>query len=197
MLKVNEIFNSFQGEGVYAGTPATFLRLSGCNLNCSFCDTDFKDYEELSVSMVKNILVENMMKHNNKLLVITGGEPLLQQEELKELCLLMLKEDYQIQIETNGSLEHYPIKATYMISPKTDIKQVYDIWKYYPNIYFKFIIQNKRDLNLLNEIIDIDNHIYLQPEYSKAQEITNLILNTQLNFNYKISGQLHKYLGVE
>ena len=65
MLKVNEIFNSFQGEGVYAGTPATFLRLSGCNLNCSFCDTDFKNYDELTVSMVKNIIVETIPINKN------------------------------------------------------------------------------------------------------------------------------------
>ena len=77
-MKVNEIFDSFQGEGVYTGVPATFLRLSGCNLNCEFCDTDFDDYKEISVELVKEAILQHMKNHNTKLLVITGGEPLLQ-----------------------------------------------------------------------------------------------------------------------
>jgi 7-carboxy-7-deazaguanine synthase len=196
MLKVNEIFNSFQGEGHFVGCPATFLRLSGCNLNCSFCDTNHKKYDILDVNSVKEIVKEYMSNANNNLLVITGGEPLLQ-EEVNKLALELIKEDYIIQFETNGSIKHYPMKAHYVVSPKQNIKEVYDNWKFYSNVYFKFVIQKKEDLELLNKIIDIDKVIYLQPEYSNANEITNLILNTPLNFNYKISGQLHRYLGVD
>ena len=84
-MKVNEIFSSFQGEGVYTGVPATFLRLSDCNLNCSFCDTEFKDYKNLSVELVKESILQHMKNHNTHLLVVSGGEPLLQYDELKEL----------------------------------------------------------------------------------------------------------------
>lgn len=194
-MKVNEIFNSFQGEGIYTGVPATFLRLAGCNLNCDFCDTDFKEYDELSVNMVKNILIENMEKHKTNIVVITGGEPLLQYNEVKQL-IDELK--CKVQIETNGTIIKIPLNATYMISPKTDIEKIFLFYKNYDKAHFKFIIQNKKDLQQLNKLLqNYDEIVWLQPEYSKAQKITELILNTDLNFNYRISGQLHKYLGVE
>ena len=197
MLKVNEIFNSFQGEGVYAGTPATFLRLSGCNLNCSFCDTDFKDYDELTVSMVKNIIVENMEKYKTDILVITGGEPLLQYDEVNQLINQL---NYKVQVETNGTIIKVPLNATYMISPKKEIEKIFKFYKNYDKAYFKFIIQDNHDLQQINELIqeyDYNKEVYLQPVYQNAQEITKLILKKHLPFKYKISGQLHKYLGVE
>ena len=197
MLKVNNIFNSFQGEGVFTGTPATFLRLSDCNLNCDFCDTDFSENMLLSSNMVKNIIVENMEKYHTKLLVITGGEPLLQYNELKHLINQL---NYIIQIETNGLILKKPLNATYMISPKKDIEKIFTFYKNYDNIYFKFIIQNLNDLHQIEQLIekyDYTKTVYLQPEYSKANEITQVILNKKLSFNYKISGQLHKYMGVD
>lgn len=197
MLKVNEIFSSFQGEGVYVGTPATFLRLSGCNLNCSFCDTDFKKYEELSVSMVKSIIVEHMTKHKTNILIITGGEPLLQYDEVKQLINQL---NCKVQIETNGTIIKVPLNATYMISPKKNIEKIFQFYKNYDKAYFKFIIQNGFDLHQIKQLIqkyEYTKPVYLQPIYENAQEITQLILNKNLPFNYKISGQLHKYLGVE
>lgn len=197
MLKVNEIFSSFQGEGVYAGTPATFLRLSGCNLDCDFCDTDFNNYEKLPVSMVKNIIVENMEKHKTDILVITGGEPLLQYDEVNQLINQL---NYKVQVETNGTIIKVPLNATYMISPKKEIEKIFRFYKNYDKAYFKFIIQDNHDLQQINELIkeyDYNKEVYLQPVYQNAQEITKLILKKHLPFKYKISGQLHKYLGVE
>lgn len=197
MLKVNEIFNSFQGEGVYAGTPATFLRLSGCNLKCDFCDTNFEKYDELSVSMVKNIIVENMEKHKTNILVITGGEPLLQYNELKQLLIQL---NCKVQVETNGTIIKVPLNATYMISPKKDVEKIFNFYKNYDRAYFKFIIQNGFELHQIKQLLqkyDYNKEIYLQPVFQNAQEITKLILDKNLPFNYRISGQLHKYLGVE
>lgn len=200
-LKVNEIFNSIQGEGPYTGTPATFLRLSGCNLNCKFCDTNHQQKQELSINMVKNIIYENMEKHRTQLLVITGGEPLLQYNELKQLIQQL---NCPVQIETNGTIMKVPLDACYIISPKKDIEKIFNYYKNYHgldrNIYFKFIIENGFQLHQVEQLIQENNYyetIYLQPEYSKAQQITQLILNKSPNIKYRISGQLHKYLGVE
>ena len=200
-LKVNEIFNSIQGEGPYTGTPATFLRLSGCNLNCKFCDTNHEQKQELSINMVKNIISENMEKHRTQILVITGGEPLLQYDELKQLIHQL---NCPVQIETNGTIMKVPLNACYIVSPKTNIKKIFNYYKNYHgldrNIYFKFIIENGFQLHQVKQLIQENNYyetIYLQPEYSKAQEITKLILNKSPNIKYRISGQLHKYLGVE
>lgn len=197
-MKINEIFNSIQGEGPYTGTPATFLRLSECNLKCDFCDTEYATKQELSVNMVKNIICENMEKHRTQLLVITGGEPLLQYNELKQLINQL---NCPIQIETNGIIMRIPLtNVTYVISPKTSYGKIFNYYKDYDKSYFKFVITNGFDLHTVKRLIqnnDYTKPIYLQPEYSKAQEITKLILNKAPNINYKISGQLHKYLGVE
>lgn len=196
-MKINEIFNSIQGEGPYTGTPATFLRLSGCNLNCKFCDTNHEQKQELSINMVKNIIYENMEKHRTQILVITGGEPLLQYNELKQLIQQL---NCPVQIETNGTIMKVPLNACYIISPKKDIEKIFKFYKNYDKTYFKFIIENQSQLQQVKQLIQENNYyktIYFQPEYSKAQEITKLILKQSPNIKYKISGQLHKYLGVE
>lgn len=194
-MKVNEIFDSFQGEGVYTGVPATFLRLSGCNLNCEFCDTDFDDCKEISVELVKESILQHMKNHNAQLLVITGGEPLLQYDELKELVESL---DCKIQIETNGSIFRVPLtNVSYVISPKTKFNQVFEFYKDYHKAYFKFVIKNGFDLHSVGQLLqkyDYNKIVWLQPEYSNASEITSLILSKHPSFKYRISGQLQRYL---
>lgn len=194
-MKVNEIFSSFQGEGVYCGVPATFLRLSGCNLNCEFCDTEFNEYKEISVELVKEIILQHMKNHNTKLLVITGGEPLLQYEELKELVESL---NCNIQIETNGSILRIPLQnVSYEISPKKDMEKIFEFYKDYSKAYFKFIIEDGFDIQLIKQLLKKYNYtktVWLQPQYTHAIKITSLILSKNLPFDYRISGQLHKYL---
>ena len=196
-MKVNEILSSFQGEGPYIGLPATFVRLSGCNLNCGFCDTDFDDYKELSVELVKEAILQHCKNHNTSLLVITGGEPLLQYEEVKELIEDLEYTGLTIQIETNGSIKRIPISGTsYVISPKENIREVFEFYKDYDLSFFKFIITCQKDIDLIKELqeeYDYQNLINVQPEYSKAVELTELILLNNMT-NIRISGQLHKYL---
>lgn len=203
-MKVVEIFDSFQGEGIYTGEPATFLRLGGCNLNCDFCDTEFDDYKEIDVELVKECLLNHIKNHKNKLLVITGGEPLLHYDEIKELVDLLhyqiFNEGLKIQIETNGFIRRIPIQnTTYVISPKRDIDNVFKFYKDYDDAYFKFVIEDFWDLRLvksLQEKYDYKKTVWLQPEFSQTNRVTRLILSKNIN-NIKISGQLHKYMGVE
>ena len=203
-MKVVEIFDSFQGEGLYVGEPATFLRLGGCNLNCDFCDTEFDDYKEISVELVTESVLNHIQNHKNKLLVITGGEPLLHYEELKELVsnlsYQILNKGLKIQIETNGLIRRIPIQNTvYVISPKKDIEKIFKFYKDYEDAYFKFIVNNEWDLQLVKMLQNKYNYektIWLQPEFSQTSKITKLILSKNIE-NIKISGQLHKYMGVE
>lgn len=203
-MKVVEIFDSFQGEGIYTGEPATFLRLGGCNLNCDFCDTEFDDYKEINVELVKECLLNHIKNHKNKLLVITGGEPLLHYDEIKELVDLLhyqiFNEGLKIQIETNGFIRRIPIQnTTYVISPKKDIDNVFKFYKDYDDAYFKFVIEDFWDLRLvksLQEKYDYKKTVWLQPEFSQTNRVTRLILSKNIN-NIRISGQLHKYMGVE
>ena len=196
-IKVSEIFTSFQGEGPYVGVPATFLRLYGCNLNCQWCDTDISTYEMLSVDDVAEILMTQMEFNNINLLVITGGEPTLQMEEIKRL-IKELPEGIKIQLETNGSIFEYLPEIEYVISPKEDKEKVFENYYKYENVFFKFVITCEEDID---EVISIKNKygydktIWLQGEFSRDALMADLIRE---NFprlkNIKLSVQTHKYL---
>lgn len=95
--RVNEIFYSLQGEGYFTGTPAVFLRFSGCNLKCGFCDTSHEDFTLMSPADIISRLKEYPSRH----VVITGGEPSLQLDQL--LVDMLHDEGFFIQIETNGT----------------------------------------------------------------------------------------------
>ena len=99
-LKVHSIFETIQGEGPYSGYQAIFIRLSGCNLACEFCDTEFDDYSILEIhDILKKI---KSFEQINPLIVITGGEPFRQ--NISQLCKLLIINNFKIQIETNGTL---------------------------------------------------------------------------------------------
>ena len=98
MYRVNEIFYSLQGEGFYTGTPAVFLRFSGCNRRCAFCDTDFAAYTEMSAEEIVAKVSEFPARH----IVVTGGEPLMQLDD--RLVRALKTAGFYIQVETNGSL---------------------------------------------------------------------------------------------
>lgn len=97
-MRVNEIFYSLQGEGRFTGTPAVFLRLSGCNEKCPFCDTQHESYREMS----EDDIVSAVSQHPSRHIVITGGEPTLQ--ITPALTDKLHAAGFFIQIETNGSL---------------------------------------------------------------------------------------------
>ena len=104
-LDVQEIFATFQGEGIFTGFPAVFIRLGGCNLACKFCDTEFDSYQNLSLEEIileTKKLSENNKKRTHNLIVITGGEPLRQ--NIIPLCEELIQDGFVVQIETNGTL---------------------------------------------------------------------------------------------
>lgn len=101
-LRVNEIFFSIQGESSYAGLPCVFVRLSGCNLRCSYCDTRYA-YEEGGHMEISGI-VDRVSGYNCRLVEITGGEPLVQ-EETPLLISRLLDLGFTVLLETNGSMD--------------------------------------------------------------------------------------------
>lgn len=119
-LKLVAIFPTLQGEGPYAGMPAVFVRLGGCNLACTFCDTEFENFSDVAmhdiVSRVKDAsLVNDVRTHD--LVVITGGEPLRQ--PVAPLCAALIAEGFAVQIETNGTIyRELPDGVHIVCSPK-------------------------------------------------------------------------------
>jgi len=103
MYKVNEIFFTLQGEGAHSGIPAVFVRFSGCNLRCPWCDTDFADYTEMSAEEIVAEMkaLYDTPNERRKMCVLTGGEPSLQVD--RELIEVLHKEGFYICIETNGT----------------------------------------------------------------------------------------------
>ncbi len=104
MLKVNEIFHSIQGESTHAGRPCVFVRLTGCNLRCAWCDTEYAFYD--GENMTIDQVMERVDSFGCGLVEVTGGEPLMQEESV-DLMERLLAEGYEVLLETGGSL---PIK---------------------------------------------------------------------------------------
>ena len=115
-LKVNEIFDSIQGEGFWTGRRATFIRLSGCSLNCDWCDTDYKKGEDLTIHEILQ------RAKNLPFVVITGGEPT--DQRISPLIAALKARNHFVQVETNGCFkEDIPSEADWItISPKGPIK---------------------------------------------------------------------------
>lgn len=112
-MRVNEIFYSLQGEGVHAGRPAVFVRLSGCNRACSFCDTDFARFTEMSDAEI----VEAIERYPAEIVIFTGGEPAMQLTD--PLVRAVQATGRRVHVETNGSLPVPPSVDWVTCSPKT------------------------------------------------------------------------------
>ncbi|MBQ7996091.1 MAG: radical SAM protein [Paludibacteraceae bacterium] len=103
MYRVNEIFYTLQGEGAHSGIPAVFVRFSGCNLRCPWCDTDFSDYTEMSADEIvaEALDLYDIPNERRKMLVLTGGEPSLQVDA--PLIDALHAAGFYICVETNGT----------------------------------------------------------------------------------------------
>jgi organic radical activating enzyme len=112
-MNVNEIFYSLQGEGYHTGSAAVFVRLSGCNRACDFCDTDFSHF----VEMTEEEIVEAVTTHPARIVVITGGEPALQLT--RSLVEKLHLAGRSVHVETNGSLSLPDNVDWVTCSPKT------------------------------------------------------------------------------
>jgi len=142
MLNVCEIFASIQGESTRAGRLCVFVRLSGCNLRCVWCDTQYS-YGNSGVSMSVDEILREVGQYNIKLVEITGGEPLLQ-PEVVPLCEKLLSGGYDVMVETNGSLD-------IGVVPK-GIKRVVDVKCPDSGSGGSFLIDNLKYINSNDEL---------------------------------------------
>jgi len=205
-LKVNEIFYSIQGESTYAGWPCVFIRLTGCNLRCSYCDTTYA-YEDGEEKTISDILKE-IRKFKCKLVEITGGEPLLQKETPK-LVDNLVEQGYKVLLETNGSLDirkvsNRCVKVVDFKCPSSGMCEANNL----KNIEYlsdqdevKFVIGNQEDFNFAKKLVAFIHRqrlfktpIHFAPVFGKLEpeELANWILKEHLPVRLQI--QLHKII---
>lgn len=186
--RVNKIFYSIQGEGARVGTPQVFVRFSGCNLHCSFCDTDHSSYREMTAS---EIVAECRRLGNGCASVsMCGGEPTLQLDAY--LIAEFKRYGWFISIETNGLL-HVPAGVDYVVcSPKTP--------KIAPDSIneLRYVVKAGDKLPVPHKHAD---HYFLSPcfdgEQANAANIAHCIKLVQDNPEWRLGMQWHKFVGIE
>ena len=204
-LKVNEIFYSIQGESSRAGCPTVFIRLSGCNLRCSYCDTKYayEDGQEMEMSQI----LEAVKEFGCHLVEITGGEPLLQKETSAFISKL-LDDSYTVMLETNGSLDIGEIdgRCIKIIDVKCPSSGEHEknlfsnFEKMNKNDELKFVIETKEDYNyakdqlLIYDIIIPPGNIHFSPVFEKLSSQTLSAWILEDNLNVRMTPQLHKFI---
>jgi len=168
-MKINEIFVSIQGEGQYAGYPTLFIRLSGCTRNCFFCDTN---YHKMGYNFSYEYIVKTIKKANKKLIVWTGGEPLLQLKQIKDIIKLV-GEDYSHHLETNGDL----IKSQKEFNELFQKERNCRIRGIIEEDNFDYICVSPKDLQTARRINKFSKK---SPYRSDIKVVTDLTLNKKL-----------------
>ncbi len=192
-MRINEIFYSLQGEGFFTGVPSIFIRFSGCNLKCAFCDTLHEPYEELGVQDI----IDRIKGFSGRHIVFTGGEPSLQLTE--DICRQLKNLGYDIQVETNGTHELPTTCIDWVTcSPKDAFCKKAEI-KLKNIDELKVVFDGKIDPS---RYLDIDARCYsLQPcdtgNETENNEITTKCVDYILAHpEWRLSLQTHKLLNI-
>ena len=194
-LPLMEEFYTIQGEGFHTGTAAYFIRIGGCDVGCHWCDVKESWNAELHPPTAIETIVANATQYADTI-VITGGEPLMWDMNL--LTQKLKENNLKVHIETSGA---YPLTGVWdwiCLSPKKNklpTQTVYD-----KAHELKVIIHNKHDFIFAEEQADKVNAtaiLFLQPEWSKKEEMTPLIVDYVMNNpKWRVSLQTHKYLNI-
>lgn len=203
-MKINEIFLSIQGESTHVGRLCLFIRTTGCNLRCTYCDTEYAFYDGKEMTIPE--LIDIVRKSGVNLIEITGGEPLMQ-DDLPELVDMLLSENYEVLVETGGSIDIGTISANAikildLKCPSSGMmhKNIYDnINKLGAKDEVKFVIGTKEDFDWAVAIIkkyrlDTKVTVLFSPVFDelKPVQLAKWILKDKPNVRMQL--QLHKYI---
>lgn len=205
-MKVVEIFNSIEGEGIRAGYRCTFIRLYGCNLNCSYCDTRYGCEENNYAVMSIEEIIKKVSTYDCNMITITGGEPMIH-PGIKNLVRALCRLDYKINIETNGTIERsidFPKSITFTMDYKCPTSKMEDkmslenVDSLLATDVLKFVVGCKDDLNKALQITESMNSvptIYISPVFGniELEDIVNY-MNTHCINNWRLQVQLHKII---
>jgi 7-carboxy-7-deazaguanine synthase len=195
-LPLVEEFYTIQGEGYHTGKPAYFIRIGGCDIGCSWCDTKFSWNPDLFPLVETDRVIENVLNTGAKAVVVTGGEPLMY--NLTYLCSELKKHRVETFIETCGA---YPLTGVWdwiCLSPKRSAPPLKEIMELANEL--KVIIQTKRDIpwaKINADRVKDSCHLFLQPEWSRYTKILPVIVDhVKKNPRWRISLQVHKFMHI-
>ena len=205
-LKVNEIFYSIQGESSFAGIPCVFIRLTGCNLRCSYCDTKYAFYEGNILTI--NDIITTVLSYQCHLIEITGGEPLIQ-KQTPDLVYELLEKGFEVLLETNGTqdislIDERCIKIVDIKCPSSgayDKVDLNNLNRLQDKDEIKFVIGNRQDYEYARRILDIknckssrENSVLFSPVFNvmDPRMLTKWILDDHLKVRFQV--QLHKII---
>ena len=208
-MKVVEIFESIDGEGIFAGFPATFIRLYGCNLRCSYCDSEYSFSGNNYTEMAIEDIVQKAQQYNHKHITLTGGEPLIH-KDVEKLIRALAGRNFKVNIETNGAVDisSYLKKRNVLFTldykcPSSGMEDKMLAGNFL-NVrkcdVVKLVVENSDDLNTAEKIIKEYNlnencNVFLSPVFGKIEpvEIVDFILKRHLE-GVRVQLQLHKYI---
>jgi len=191
-----EAFHTLQGEGYHTGEAAYFIRLGGCDVGCHWCDVkeswNAEDHPTVSIERIVN----QVKQYPSKIVVITGGEPLMY--DLTALTTQLTQAGFKLHRETSGA---HPVSGSWAwvcFSPKKFKKPVEEIYQAADEL--KVVIFNKSDFQWAEEhaaSVTKQCKLFLQPEWSKADEVMPQIVDyIRVNPKWRMSLQTHKYLNI-
>ena len=203
-MKINEIFKSIQGETSYAGLPCAFIRITGCNLRCSYCDTTYayEDGKEMSLSTI----LECIAGFNTKIVCVTGGEP-LSNKDTPLLIKDLLNKNYTVLVETNGSydIRVIPQKAIKIMDIKCPDSNMSHLMNWQNIKYLtkfdevKFVLSSRKDYEWTKTVIYKYNlsqiaNVLVGTAFGaiSPKEVVQWILEDNLDVRFQL--QLHKYI---
>lgn len=210
-MRVNEIFKSIDGEGLRTGELTTFIRLAGCNLRCTYCDTCYALKNSNGTEMSVDEIVKRAKKYDYRNITLTGGEPLIH-NDVDSLIYKLCENGFYVNIETNGSvpIDKYISNKNILITmdyklPSSGVEKnmnLNNLEKLRANDVLKFVI-GKDDFDKIKHVIEkynIKSYIYLSPVFGEIEpfEIVDFmkIMHTQGidTSKMRVQVQLHKII---
>ena len=143
-MQITEIYKSLQGESTHAGLPCVFVRLTGCNLRCSWCDSEYTFHGGRKMTAEQVMDEVNRLSPNGGLVEITGGEPMLQERELLPLMEKLLEDEYRVLLETSGERPLSKVPA--------EVVKIVDVKCPHSGAPDTFLIDNLAALNAIDEV---------------------------------------------
>jgi 7-carboxy-7-deazaguanine synthase len=220
MFQISEIYKSLQGESTYAGLPCVFVRLTGCNLRCSWCDSEFSFYGGSKMTLQEVLSEIARLSPGGGLVEITGGEPMLQERDVIPLMEQLLDADYRVLLETSGErpLAHVPKQVIKIVDVKCphsgepDTFALENLRALQSHDELKFVLSDRtdyefaRDFVMNHGLVERVHAILFSPAFEKtasgARDTTHCQLNPQQLAEWiladdvpaRLSLQIHKLI---